>query len=101
MGTHGWDNKYDGMHVPLNLLGPSFKQGIELPVLQNVEIFKLMMDLVGIPADSPKLMKDVMDSQFSLFGKFDAVLKEGINKPEVPDYTEIKYPFSSLQFTGT
>ena len=29
--THGWDNKNDGMQIPVTMWGPSFKQGVELP----------------------------------------------------------------------
>jgi len=70
MATHGWDNKYEGMHIPLTLWGPKFKLGVQLPVLQNVEIYKLLIDLVGISANSNDLNPTFMDQQFSVFGKF-------------------------------
>ena len=76
------------MHVPLTLYGPSFKVGKEVPVLQNIEIYKLLIDLAGIPSDSAQLNETVMDQQFSLFGKFENVLKKPTNPPEQPNLPE-------------
>ena len=92
MATHGWDNKYEGMQIPLTLWGPKFHLGVELPVLQNIEIYKLLMELVGIPSDSPNLNATVMDQQFSAYGKFENVLKNPVNLPEETDFENIKLP---------
>jgi len=70
-----------------------------LPVIQNVEIYKLLADLVGIPADSPNLNATVMDQQFSLFGKFENVLKKPLNIPDVPNFGDVKFPLDESSYS--
>lgn len=85
--THGWDNKYDAMHVPLTLYGPDFNHNANAEVIgsvQNIEIYKLILDLVGIEPDSDQLNTTVMPTQFSEFGKFTPLMKypEEHHQPE-------------------
>jgi len=85
--THGWDNKYDSMHVPLTLYGPAFNHNGDAEVIgsvQNVEIYKLILDLVGIDPDSDQLNSTVVPTQFSEFGKFTPLMKwpEEHHQPE-------------------
>lgn len=82
MGTHGWDSKYDGMKVPLTLYGPAFKKGVKLPSLQNVDIFKLLMETLQISEDSLKLMPEHMNRQITPFGQFHTVMKTPTNLPK-------------------
>merc|ERR1712227_221499 len=71
--THGWDNKYEEMHVPLTLYGPAFNEkadATKIGSVQNIEIYKLVLNLVGVKEDSAQLNATVMSQQFSEFGKF-------------------------------
>ena len=76
--THGWDNKYEEMHVPLTLYGPAFNEkadATKIGSVQNIEIYKLVLNLVGIQENSANLNETVMSQQFSEFGKFSTLMK--------------------------
>ena len=47
-GNHGYDNLYASMHALFVGYGPAFKTGIEVPAFENIELYNLMCDLVGI-----------------------------------------------------
>ncbi|KAI8479780.1 ectonucleotide pyrophosphatase phosphodiesterase [Branchiostoma belcheri] len=47
-GTHGYDNEYRSMHALFVAHGPAFKQNTESPPFQNIELYDLMADLVGV-----------------------------------------------------
>lgn len=47
-GTHGFDNITKEMQAILILSGPSFKQGIEMPEVENIHLYELMVHLLGI-----------------------------------------------------
>jgi len=90
--THGWDNKYESMHVPVTFYGPAFKTPKEVDPsvvgsLQNIEIYKLLLNLIGIPQDSDQLNSTTMSQQFSDFGKFAPLMRDPFHKP-ASDQTE-------------
>ena len=70
------------MKVPLTLYGPAFKKGVKLPSLQNVDVYKLLMETLQIPADSDKLMSEHFNRQISPVGQFYTVMKNPTNLPE-------------------
>jgi predicted AlkP superfamily pyrophosphatase or phosphodiesterase len=93
MGNHGWDTKYGGMKVPLTLYGPKIRPNVVLPPIQNVEVFRLLMDLIGIKSDSPNLMPEFYDSQFSLDGRFEPALKRPTNPAKPPAFSgDVAFP---------
>ena len=55
--------------------------------LQNIEIYKLLLNLIGIPQDSDQLNTTTMSQQFSDFGKFAPLMRDPFHKP-VSDQTE-------------
>ena len=99
--THGWDNKNAAMQVPLTLYGPDIKQDILYPSditandiigsVQNIEIYKLIINLLKIEKDSNNLNKTVIPEQFSEWGKFASLLKNPTNVP-MTDKTDFHRP---------
>ena len=49
-GTHGYDNMAPEMQALFIAAGPSFKQGVVLPPFDNVDVYPLLMTLIGVPA---------------------------------------------------
>ncbi|XP_078587029.1 venom phosphodiesterase 2-like isoform X1 [Branchiostoma floridae x Branchiostoma japonicum] len=47
-GTHGYDNEYRSMHALFVAHGPAFKQNTISQPFQNIELYDLMADLVGV-----------------------------------------------------
>ena len=93
MGNHGWDTKYVGMKVPLTLYGPKIRPNVVLPPIQNVEVFRLLMDLLGIKSNSPKLMQQFYSKQFSLDGRFEPALKRPTNPAKQPVFSgDVSFP---------
>ncbi|CBY23601.1 unnamed protein product [Oikopleura dioica] len=92
-GNHGWDTKYGGMKVPLTLYGPKIRPNVVLPPIQNVEVFRLLMDLLGIKSKSPKLMQQFYSKQFSLDGRFEPALKRPTNPAKQPVFSgDVSFP---------
>ena len=74
------------MHVPLTLYGPAFNEkadATKIGSVQNIEIYKLVLNLVGVKEDSAQLNATVMSQQFSEFGKFTPLMRnqENHHKP--------------------
>lgn len=49
-GAHGYDPAERDMHGLFVASGPSFKQGLRTPPLENVDVYPLLARLLGIPA---------------------------------------------------
>ncbi|XP_066278029.1 venom phosphodiesterase-like [Branchiostoma lanceolatum] len=47
-GAHGYDNEYRSMHALFVAHGPAFKQNTKSQPFQNIELYDLMADLVGV-----------------------------------------------------
>lgn len=49
-GSHGYDNALPSMRAAFIAHGPAFKAGTRLPVFDNVDVYPLLMRLLGLPA---------------------------------------------------
>ncbi|XP_065139646.1 autotaxin [Paramisgurnus dabryanus] len=47
-GDHGFDNKMNSMQTIFLGFGPSFKFKTQVPVFENIELYNLMCDLLGL-----------------------------------------------------
>lgn len=47
-GNHGWDNDAPEMRALFIAEGPAFRSGVTLPVFDNVDVYPLLCDLIGI-----------------------------------------------------
>jgi predicted AlkP superfamily pyrophosphatase or phosphodiesterase len=50
MGDHGFDNDEPQMRALFIANGPAFRAGRTLPLFDNVDIYPLLRDLIGLPA---------------------------------------------------
>lgn len=48
-GNHGWDNQAPEMRALFVANGPAFAPGVRLPGFDNVDVYALLRDLVGLP----------------------------------------------------
>ncbi|MBY0558128.1 MAG: ectonucleotide pyrophosphatase/phosphodiesterase [Burkholderiaceae bacterium] len=48
-GKHGYDNAAPDMAALFIAVGPAFKPGVVLPVFDNVDVYPLLMGLLGVP----------------------------------------------------
>ncbi len=49
-GTHGYDNKNTNMNAMFYAYGPAFKKGYTAPVFQNIDIYNLIAEILGLKA---------------------------------------------------
>ncbi|WP_294391647.1 ectonucleotide pyrophosphatase/phosphodiesterase [uncultured Sphingomonas sp.] len=49
VGSHGYDNALRSMRATFIANGPAFKQGKRLPLFDNVDVYPLLRDLIGLP----------------------------------------------------
>lgn len=49
-GSHGYDPVLPSMRAVFIASGPSFRDGVVLPPLDNVDVYPLLMHLLGLPA---------------------------------------------------
>lgn len=61
--THGFDNQEEAMHAIFIGYGPDFKKGLKVKPFENVHVYELIVELLGIPSagtdgdlDSVKVM---------------------------------------------
>jgi predicted AlkP superfamily pyrophosphatase or phosphodiesterase len=47
-GAHGWDNAFPSMRALFLILGPGIRQGAITPDVQNVDVYPLMTELLGL-----------------------------------------------------
>ena len=48
-GSHGYDPTLPSMHAVFIASGPSFREGVVLPPIDNVDVYPLLMHLLGMP----------------------------------------------------
>ncbi|MDO4709042.1 MAG: ectonucleotide pyrophosphatase/phosphodiesterase [Pseudomonadota bacterium] len=48
-GSHGYDPALPSMHASFIAHGPAFRPGTTLPVFDNVDVYPLLMRLIGLP----------------------------------------------------
>jgi predicted AlkP superfamily pyrophosphatase or phosphodiesterase len=59
-GAHGYDNQNPLMNGIFYAIGPSFKQGYESPILQNIDIYNLLCRILKIqPAENDGKMERI------------------------------------------
>ncbi|MBO9713632.1 ectonucleotide pyrophosphatase/phosphodiesterase [Sphingomonas sp.] len=51
-GSHGWDNDLPEMRALFVASGPAFARGKVLPAFDNVDVYALLRDLIGLPPAS-------------------------------------------------
>jgi hypothetical protein len=64
-GTHGYDNELRSMHALFVADGPAFKDGYSRPTVENIHIYPLIAEILGlIPYDKIdgklELIKDIL-----------------------------------------
>jgi len=47
-GNHGWDNETPNMGALFIANGPAFKRGVELPAMDNIHVYNLICDVLGL-----------------------------------------------------
>ena len=52
LGEHGYDNAAPDMGALFIAEGPAFKSGITIPPFENVDVYPLMISLLGIQGES-------------------------------------------------
>ncbi|XP_018408839.1 PREDICTED: ectonucleotide pyrophosphatase/phosphodiesterase family member 2 [Nanorana parkeri] len=79
-GDHGYDNKISSMQTVFVAYGPTFKYKTKVPPFENIELYNLMCDLLGLkPA-----------SNNGTHGSLNHLLRMATHKPGLPD--EISKP---------
>ncbi|XP_071251873.1 autotaxin isoform X1 [Salvelinus alpinus] len=74
-GDHGYDNKINSMQTIFFGYGPMFKFKTKVPVFENIELYNVMCDLLGLkPA-----------SNNGTHGSLNHLLKSPVHKPTVPE----------------
>ena len=48
-GDHGWDPSFEGMHAIFLAKGPRLPSGVMIGEINNVEVYPLMMEILGLP----------------------------------------------------
>ncbi|XP_019735659.1 autotaxin isoform X3 [Hippocampus comes] len=89
-GDHGYDNKINSMQTIFLGYGPSFKFKTKVPVFENIELYNVMCDLLGLtPAPNN-----------GTHGSLNHVLRNPFYKPTMPE--EVSKPTTSAYIhTGT
>ncbi len=52
-GDHGWAPDYEAMHGIFLATGPRLPKGKRISALQNIDVYPLMMDILGLPITTP------------------------------------------------
>jgi hypothetical protein len=47
-GAHGYDNRYESMRSTFIAHGPAFKRGFVAEPFENVEVYNIMSNIVGL-----------------------------------------------------
>ena len=47
-GTHGYDNAFKDMHAIFYAAGPAFKEGFSHPTFENINIYPLVAEILGL-----------------------------------------------------
>ncbi|XP_041758455.1 ectonucleotide pyrophosphatase/phosphodiesterase family member 2 [Coregonus clupeaformis] len=74
-GDHGYDNKINSMQTIFLGYGPMFKFKTKVPVFENIELYNVMCDLLGLkPAPNN-----------GTHGSLNHLLKSPVHKPTMPE----------------
>ncbi|CAI9563685.1 unnamed protein product [Staurois parvus] len=74
-GDHGYDNKFSSMQTVFVAYGPTFKYKTKVPPFENIELYNVMCDLLGLkPAPNN-----------GTHGSLNHLLKVATHKPALPD----------------
>ncbi|XP_061461626.1 ectonucleotide pyrophosphatase/phosphodiesterase family member 2 isoform X1 [Rhineura floridana] len=74
-GDHGYDNKFNSMQTVFVGYGPSFKYRTKVPPFENIELYNVMCDLLGLkPAPNN-----------GTHGSLNHLLRSSTYKPIIPD----------------
>ncbi|XP_061090939.1 ectonucleotide pyrophosphatase/phosphodiesterase family member 2-like [Conger conger] len=83
-GDHGYDNKINSMQTIFLAYGPNFKFKTKVPAFENIELYNVMCDLLGLkPAPNN-----------GTHGSLNHILKTPTHKPTMPE--EISKPTTSV-----
>ncbi|KAM9496078.1 autotaxin isoform 2-T2 [Clarias gariepinus] len=86
-GDHGFDNKMNSMQTIFLGYGPSFKFRTEVPAFENIELYNVMCDLLGLtPAPNN-----------GTHGSLNAMLKDPPYTPIQPDEVTSPKPLDSTE----
>ncbi|MEE6463278.1 hypothetical protein FKM82_005836 [Ascaphus truei] len=88
-GDHGYDNKINSMQTVFVGYGPSFKYKIKVPPFENIELYNVMCDLLGLkPAPNN-----------GTHGSLNHLLRLSSYKPTLPD--EVSKPLTTVITSST
>ncbi|XP_074841730.1 autotaxin isoform X2 [Carettochelys insculpta] len=74
-GDHGYDNKINSMQTVFIGYGPTFKHKTKVPPFENIELYNVMCDLLGLkPAPNN-----------GTHGSLNHLLRNSVYKPVMPD----------------
>ncbi|KAJ8291058.1 hypothetical protein GJAV_G00020900 [Gymnothorax javanicus] len=83
-GDHGYDNKINSMQTFFLAYGPSFKYKTKVPAFENIELYNVMCDLLGLkPAPNN-----------GTHGSLNHILRTPTHKPTMPE--EVSKPSTSV-----
>lgn len=83
-GDHGYDNKINSMQTIFLAYGPTFKFKTKVPAFENIELYNVMCDLLGLkPAPNN-----------GTHGSLNHILKNPPHKPTMPE--EVSKPSTSV-----
>ncbi|XP_054840582.1 ectonucleotide pyrophosphatase/phosphodiesterase family member 2 isoform X4 [Eublepharis macularius] len=74
-GDHGYDNKINSMQTVFVGYGPSFKYRTKVPPFENIELYNVMCDLLGLKAAPNN----------GTHGSLNHLLRSNTYKPAMPD----------------
>ncbi|KAG9333108.1 hypothetical protein JZ751_013487 [Albula glossodonta] len=87
-GDHGYDNKINSMQTIFLGYGPTFKFKTKVPAFENIELYNVMCDLLGLkPAPNN-----------GTHGSLNHLLRSPPHKPSVPE--EVSKPTPSVPATA-
>ncbi|KAM9782606.1 autotaxin [Neosynchiropus ocellatus] len=82
-GDHGYDNKINSMQTVFLGFGPAFKYKTKVPVFENIELYNMMCDLLGVkPAPNN-----------GTHGSLNHLLRNPPHRPSIPE--EVSRPTGS------
>ncbi|CAH2285819.1 ectonucleotide pyrophosphatase phosphodiesterase family member 2 isoform X2 [Pelobates cultripes] len=88
-GDHGYDNKINSMQTVFVGYGPTFKYKTKVPPFENIELYNVMCDLLGLkPAPNN-----------GTHGSLNHLLKVASHKPVMPDEVSKPLPITLVPST--
>ncbi|XP_038600978.1 ectonucleotide pyrophosphatase/phosphodiesterase family member 2 isoform X1 [Tachyglossus aculeatus] len=91
-GDHGFDNKVNSMQTVFVGYGPTFKYKTKVPPFENIELYNVMCDLLGL--------KPAVNN--GTHGSLNHILRTNAYKPTMPEevtrplYLSLTYPLSDF-----